>query len=492
MSFEEELLLLIKSGYPLIWAETYDENYVRSVLSDISKSGGYRFYEWSLTKGLCSAETGECLYDSKEPLKMVKNLNDLADNVKSKSFYALYDLDKYLDNPVVLRYFKEFLEKIKGSERTALLVSSSYKEIKDIYSYTARICGGYPDEKEILSLLNSHLSSFKRENRNIKVSVTPQEAKKIVRLFLGLTADQIRRIINKCLLDDFSFDAKDMEKIEKAKKEIFDKEGLLEYFPTVSISQVGGFENFKKWLSLRKKFFYSKDPSLPAPKGVLIMGAPGSGKSLSAKAAASELDIPLYRLDITRLYSKYIGETEENLRKAFDILSKLSPVCVWIDELEKIFSSSSGEIDGGVSKRVLGSFLTWLQEKRDEIFIVATSNDISSVPYEFLRKGRFDEIFFSPLPDINTREKIFEIHLKKRNISMPSELIKKLAEITEGFSGGEIEQAVISALYAKNETKPFYDFLKEEINKTQPLSVLRPQESKAVLAWAQERKIPYV
>lgn len=222
------------------------------------------------------------------------------------------------------------------------------------------------------------------------------------------------------------------------------------------------------------------------------MGAPGSGKSLSAKAAASELDIPLYRLDITRLYSKYIGETEENLRKAFDILSKLSPVCVWIDELEKIFSSSSGEIDGGVSKRVLGSFLTWLQEKRDEIFIVATSNDISSVPYEFLRKGRFDEIFFSPLPDINTREKIFEIHLKKRNISIPSELIKKLAEITEGFSGGEIEQAVISALYAKNETKPFYDFLKEEINKTQPLSVLRPQESKAVLAWAQERKIPYV
>lgn len=178
MGFEEDLLLLIKSGYPLVWVETYDENYVRSVLSDIAKKDGYKFYEWSLTKGLCSAQTGEGLYDSKEPLKLVKNLNDLAENVSGKAFYALYDLDKYLDNPVVLRYFKDFLEKLKASEKTALVISPVYKEIKDLYSYTARLCGGYPDEKEIFSLINSHLKAFKKENFKLSISIKPEEVKK--------------------------------------------------------------------------------------------------------------------------------------------------------------------------------------------------------------------------------------------------------------------------------------------------------------------------
>ncbi len=492
MGFEEDLLSLIKSGYPLIWTETYDEAYVRSVLLDISRNGGYRFYEWSLTKGLCSAHTGECLYDSKEPLKMAKNLNDLADNVNSRAFYALYDADKYLDNPVVLRYFKEFLEKIKGSERTAVIISPSYKEIKDLYSYTARLCGGYPDEKEIFALINSHLESFRKQNPRLSVSLKPDEARKIIRLFSGLTSEQIRRIINRCLLDDLSFDSSDISRIEKAKKEIFDREGLLEYFPSSQNGELGGFENFKKWLSLRRKFFAGRDPSLPAPKGVMIMGAPGSGKSLSAKVAAGELGLPLYRLDIARLYSKYIGETEENLRKVFDILSKLSPVCVWIDELEKIFSSSSGEIDGGVSSRVLGAFLTWMQEKKDEIFVVATSNDISKVPYEFLRKGRFDEIFFSPLPSGEIREKIFAIHCSKRKIALAPDVIKKLAQLTEGFSGGEIEQVIISALYSKDESRPFEFFIQEEIKKTRPLSAIRPQETAALKNWAQERQIPNV
>lgn len=492
MGFEEELLLLIRSRYPLVWIETYDEEYVRSALSEIASAGDFKFYDWSVTKGLCFAPTGECLYDSKDPLKMVKNLHDLIENVKGKAFYALYDMDKYLDNPTILRYFKEALEKIKGTEKTVILISASYREIKDLYSCTARLAGGYPDEKEILSLLNSQLNSFKRENPSLKVSVDGAELRKIINLFKGLTAQQISNVINLCLLDDLSFNSGDIEKIEKARKEIFDREGLLEYYPSVSMSEIGGFDNLKKWLNTRKKFFLGSDSSLPSPKGVLIMGAPGSGKSLAAKAAAGVFGVPLYRLDITRLYSKYIGETEENLRRSFEVLRKLAPVCVWIDELEKIFSSSGGDIDGGVSQRILGSFLTWLQERKDEIFIVATSNDISAVPYEFLRKGRFDEIFFSPLPDANTRKKILSIHLAKRKIELSDEKISALAGLTEGFSGSELEQAVISALYSTGPGNSFEKQLAEEIKNSSPLSRIEPEESIAVASWARERKIPYV
>jgi len=327
----------------------------------------------------------------------------------------------------------------------------------------------------------------------LQVDLRDSDVKRITTLLKGLTSQQIKNVINKCVIQDMNFDFSDISKIELYKKEIFDRDGVLEYYTSESVSNVGGFENLKKWVSLRKKFFLRKDLAMPAPKGLMIVGVSGCGKSLAAKAIGGELGIPLYRLDVTKLYSKYIGETEENVRKAFEVLKKLSPVCVWIDEIEKIFSSSSGEIDGGVSKRILGSFLIWMQERKEDSFIVATSNDINSMPTEFLRKGRFDEIFFVDLPTAAERETIFKIHLAKRKIGLSAEEVKKLAAATPGFNGSEIEQAVISAMYSAEDARNISAAeVGRQLGITTPLSKMRSEEINSLRSWAKEKNVLYV
>jgi SpoVK/Ycf46/Vps4 family AAA+-type ATPase len=221
------------------------------------------------------------------------------------------------------------------------------------------------------------------------------------------------------------------------------------------------------------------------------MGVQGCGKSLAVKVIARELTLPLYRLDLGRLYSKYIGETEQNLRKALMIVEKLCPLCLWIDEIEKGFAASGGDIDGGVSQRILGTFLTWMQERKTSCFIAATANDIYRLPPEFLRKGRFDEIFFVDLPDIESREIIFKINLQKRGFKPEDFDLKKMAEVTIGFSGAEIEQAIISALYRATSEKENIStkHIVEQIRSTKSLSVLKSEEITALRAWAKERTI---
>jgi hypothetical protein len=489
-----EIALLVKSKYPVIFLETVDEGYVLQQLAQISQELKLSYFEWSVTDGLRRNHKEGSYYQSNEPAFMLKTLlyilGPLASNGES-GLFVLKDLERYLDDVGVLRLFKDMVNQIRNTSNTAVIVASSYKLPQDLLPYTAHIIGGFPAEKEIIGVINETLSELFRSNPKIKVLLTIEEMKKIVQMLNGLSVQQIRNVISECVFDDNRFDSADLARIEQCKKKIFDKEGVLEFCLSESSGNIADFDNLKRWLSERKSSFTQARSSLPPPKGVLMMGVQGCGKSLAVKVIARELNLPLYRLDLTKLYSKYIGETEENLRRALKIVEKLSPMCLWIDEIEKCFAASDGQIDGGVSQRILGTFLTWMQERQGGCFVSATANNIYMLPPEFLRKGRFDEIFFVDLPNEELRRDIFKIHLLKRGLNPEKFDCQLLAQESVDFNGAEIEQAVISALYrATSEKEPITaEHIVEQLHSTKPLAVVKQEDVAALRDWAKDRTI---
>lgn len=497
MRVNEELNLLIKSKYPVVYFETIDELYSIRQLKSIAEQLNFIFYQWSVTDGLRRGDNNCSYYQTKEPIKMLRTIQDILrpkeDGELKPGLFVLKDFEKYLGDVLALRLFKDIVNHIKGTKNTFVIVSAEYKLPKDIEADSAHLIGGYPVEDEIKIVIKETAEELKRTNKKVSLSLNDEELSKITNTLKGLSIQQIRNVINQCLLKDNTLDIKDLSEIETYKKRIFDQEGLLEFYLTEDKNNIAGFDNLKRWLVERKgSFSPDKTISLPIPKGLLLMGVQGCGKSLAVKVIARELNLALYRLDLARLYSKYIGETEQNLRKALMVVEKLCPVCLWIDEIEKGFAASGGDIDGGVSQRILGTFLTWMQERKASCFIAATANDIYRLPPEFLRKGRFDEIFFVDLPNEESRKQLLMIHLKKRELKPEDFDLKEIIEITEGFSGAEIEQAIIAALYRASTEKEVIStkHIIEQVNSTKPLSVLKKEEIFALRAWAKERTIP--
>jgi SpoVK/Ycf46/Vps4 family AAA+-type ATPase len=427
-------------------------------------------------------------------LRMVLEIIKLADtSAPNAGLFVFKDFDRYLDDAVVLRLFKDLINKIRNTRNTLVILAPAYKLPPDIEPYAAHIMGGFPDRQEICNVIDETIEEFRRSNKPVISTLNDKEMEEVVRTLKGLSIQQIRNILNKCILDDNRLSVDDLVRIESSKKEIFDREGVLEFCISESRSSIADFDNLKRWLSERKTSFRSDNPfSLPPPKGVLLMGVQGCGKSLAIKMIARELSLTLYRLDLTKLYSKYIGETEQNLRKALKTVEQLSPLCLWIDEIEKCFAASSGEIDGGVSQRIMGTFLTWMQERKPDCFLAATANNIYMLPPEFLRKGRFDEIFFVDLPNVELRENIFRIHLAKRRLDPAKFDCKSLAGKSADFNGAEIEQAVISALYRATSRKEQIStgHIIEQLESTKPLAVVKKEEVEALREWARYRTVP--
>ncbi|MFA5271565.1 MAG: AAA family ATPase [Candidatus Omnitrophota bacterium] len=494
MLINDEVSLLIKSKYPVVYFEAMDENFALRQLRATAEQLELIFYQWSLTDGLKRGDKESSYYQTKEPVKMIRTVVEFVKTAETgPGLFVLKDFEKYLEDPLVLRLFKDAINYARNTKNTFVLLSAEYKVPKDIEPDLAHIFGGYPAEEEIKSAINETIEELKRTNKKMQVSLDIDGFSKIVNILKGLTIQQIRNILNQCALDDNCININDIEVIENCKKKIFDQEGLLEFYLTESKDNIANFDNLKRWLQERKfSFEKEKTSALPPPKGVLLMGVQGCGKSMAVKVIAREIGLPLYRIDIGKLYSKYIGETEQNLRKALAIVDKLSPICLWLDEIEKGFAASSGDIDGGVSQRILGTFLTWMQERKSYCFIAATANDIYRLPPEFLRKGRFDEMFFVDLPDVELRKSVFSIHICKRGLNPSDFSLESLAEVSEGFSGAEIEQAIISALYrATSEKKNMVtEHIIEQIKSTKPLSVVKSEEIEALREWAKERTIP--
>jgi hypothetical protein len=493
----EELNLLIKSKYPLVCFETVDEIYTIKQLRAIAKQLGLDFYQWSLTDGLRRGDNDDPYYRTKEPVKMLRMVEYLVkpkENEESKpGLFVLKDFEKYLEDDLVLRLFKDIINRIKGTRDTIVVVAAEYKLPKDIEPDSAHLIGGYPIEDEIKAVIKETTEELRRTNEKVVLSLSDEELNEITNALKGLSIQQIRNVISECLLANNILDINALSVIETYKEKVFDQEGLWEFCLTEDKSNIAGFDNLRRWLVERKDSFSpQRDTFLPVPKGLLLMGVQGCGKSLAIKVIARELNLPLYRLDLARLYSKYIGETERNLRTALMIAEKLCPVCLWIDEIEKGFAASDSDIDGGVSQRILGTFLTWMQERKADCFIAATANDIYRLPPEFLRKGRFDEIFFVDLPNAESRERLLKIHLEKRGLKPEDFDLKQIGDVAVGFSGAEVEQAIIAALYrASTEKEPISTkHIIEQIESTKPLSVLKKEEISALRAWAKERTIP--
>ncbi len=492
MLANEELVLLIKSKYPVIFVESIDEEYVLNQLRLLTNQLGLIFYQWSVTGGLQRGLNENPYYQTGDPEKMIKTVLSLIKSDRSEpGLFVLKDFDKHLENSILLRLFKDLVNLIRNTKNTIVLLGPEYKLPRDIEPDAGHIIGGHPDEQEIASVLKGMFHELIRDEKG-KVSLTADEAKKIAKSLKGLSIQQIRNVIHQCFIDDRLIDIKDLSTVESYKKKLFDQEGLLEFCITEDKENIANFDNLKSWLNERKDSFIGSTPFLPPPRGLLLMGVQGCGKSLSIKAIAKELGLPLYRLDIGRLYGQYIGQTEQNLRRALATVDKLSPLCLWIDEIEKGFAASAGESDGGVSQRVLGTFLTWMQERKSRCFLAATANDVYRLPPEFLRKGRFDEIFFVDLPDQKIRTSLFRIHLRKRDLDPEKLDCKAFAEKAVNFSGAEIEQAIISALYrASSKKEPVSTpLILEQIGLTKPLALLKEEEISSLRQWAKERTIP--
>ena len=492
MLANDELALLIKSKYPVIFVESIDEEYVVNQLRLITSQLGLIFYQWSVTGGLQRGLNENPYYQTGDPEKMIKTVLSLIKSDRSEpGLFVLKDFDKHLENSIILRLFKDLVNLVRNSKNTIILLGPEYKLPKDIEPDAAHIVGGYPDEQEIASVLKGMFHELIQDEKG-KVSLTVDETQKITKSLKGLSVQQIRNVIHQCFIDDRLIDIRDLSTVESYKKKLFDQGGLLEFCITEDKENIANFDNLKRWLNERKESFVGTTSSLPPPRGVLLMGVQGCGKSLSIKAIAKELGLPLYRLDIGRLYGQYIGQTEQNLRKALATVDKLSPLCLWIDEIEKGFAASAGESDGGVSQRVLGTFLTWMQERKSTCFLAATANDVYRLPPEFLRKGRFDEIFFVDLPNREIRMFLFRIHLRKRDLNPEKFDCKAFAEKAVNFSGAEIEQAIISALYRASSKKESVStpLILEQIGFTKPLALLKEEEISSLREWAKERTIP--
>ena len=493
MLLNEELGLLIKSKYPLIYLESIDEEYCIRQLRQIASQQNLVFYAWSATTGLQRDGGSGTFYQTREPVGMLRLLPDVIRPNDEPALLVLKDMHKYLDDSFVLRLTRDLLNQIRNTKTTMVILAAEFKLPKDIENDTAHIIGGYPDEKEIASILQETTTELLKHNKQIKISLDPTEKDKMVRSLKGLSIQQIRNIISQCIIDNNTLSISDLSVIEGAKKKIYDQEGFFEFCVSEQEDHIAGFDNLKRWVQERRDSFNNGGPAnLPPPKGVLLMGVQGCGKSLAIKVIAREFSLPLYRLDLGRLYSKYIGETEQNLQKALLTTAKLSPLCLWLDEIEKLFAASAGDVDGGVSQRVLATFLTWMQERQSNCFIAATANNIYRLPPEFLRKGRFDEIFFVDLPDAANRLVLFNIHLKKRGLDPARFDINKLAAAATDFNGAEIEQAIIAALYRasmeKQETSTQH--ILEQIQTTKPLSVLKAEDITALREWAKDRTVP--
>lgn len=363
-------------------------------------------------------------------------------------------------------------------------------------------CGGWspitrpplPDTELIREIYYEEVYKWLNEDRGRKFMKPGDMEDKLIRHLSGLNEEDVRRLIAASIRDDGRITLNDLKRILNFKRETSSRGGLIEFgIETLGFDNVGGLHHLKSWLELRRAAFTGEHIPFPVdtPKGILLLGVQGSGKSLAAKAVAGSWHVPLMRLDFGNLYSKWLGESEHNLKEALRQAEAMAPCVLWIDEIEKGIAHNDSDTDGGVGQRILGSLLTWMSERRSKVFLVATANDVSRLPPELLRKGRFDEIFFVDLPGRTVRRDIFAIHLGKRRLDPRFFDLQQLAQASDGFSGSEIEQVVIDGMYRAlgQRQTPRTEHMLQELSQTKPLSVLMAEKLDQLRAWAQGRTV---
>lgn len=483
-----DLHLVLEAKVKLIALESWDEVRVLETLTQLAIQRALPMYVWSISQGLNSLDFFELeKTETTDPALALRQV--LA--AKGQGLYVFCDLHPFLaDNPLVVRLLKEVAMATEQDKPTIILVSHQLDLPVEVQRLSARLSLALPSEEELHGIVREEALRWSRLNQGTRVKTDQHTLSQVVSNLQGMNHADARMLARRLICDDGAITQEDVPELNKAKFALLNLDGVLTYEADVArFAEVGGLANLKRWLGQRRTAFL-RNSGTDLPKGVLLVGVQGSGKSLAAKAVAGLWGLPLLRLDFGSLYNKFFGETERNLREALRMAEQMSPCVLWMDEIEK--GVASGELDGGVSQRVLGTLLTWLAERKQPVFTVATANAIHRLPPELVRKGRFDELFFVDLPTLATRKEIFAIHLTKRELAVSSFRLEELAQQSEGFSGAEIEQVIVAAFYTCNARGIALSqaALIEEIQKTVPLSVTLAESLTALREWAQDRTVP--
>lgn len=512
MQFDEkivrELANLLKARFPYIYISTWEEERALELIRYTATEERFvrtkrEVFVWSQTAGIVD-EKGKSIGDTQNPQRAIEYIRRCGVHsvFVMKDFHVYFGVNNRPPEYGIIRSLRDAIIDIRDGEAkknvifvspTLLIPSDMQKEIS-IFDFPL------PGETEIRDKLEEMIE----QNAGMTVLLEEQGKRQLVKAALGLTLQEAENAFARAIVDKGRLDEDSLQIIFEEKNQVIKKTGILEFVKSdMNIKDVGGLENMKRWLEKRNNSWLdmAKEYNLPAPKGMLITGVPGCGKSLTAKAASAMWKLPLLKLDMGRIFSGIVGSSEENMRRAIATAEAVSPSVLWVDEIEKGLGGLSGGSggDSGTTTRVFGTFLTWMQEKKAPVFVLATANNIQGLPPELLRKGRFDEIFFVDLPTERERKEIFRVHLEKRltsdylrkRLTIDNALLEHLAEISEGFVGAEIEQAVITALYEAffNQRPLELTDLEYAIQNTVPLSVTQKEQIVALRNWANVRAV---
>ena len=483
-----EIQRLVDAGTPIIAVDTVDIARSEEIFAAIARKSDRPTWRYSLASGLARAGMPpSTLGPGRAPHEVLAHIL----SIKIPALWWLLDVAPQVTDPMVKSQLREIALRHREVPHTLVLVGPGAKVPPGLRTVAAQVELALPGQAELIELIAEESSAWSRESgRPVRRDENAVGA--LQRQLGGLTHGDARRLVRVAIRDDGILDDRDLPEVIAAKHRLLDSDGALSLeLDVAGLDQVAGLERLKRWLAERGPSFTAARalPGLDPPKGMLLLGVQGAGKSLAARAVAGAWRVPLLRLDFAALYDKYIGETERKLREALRTAAIMEPCVLWVDEIEK--GIASGGEESGPGKRVLGTLLTWMAERRERVFLVATANDIQALPPELMRKGRFDEIFFVDLPGKAAREAIVRIHARKRGLDPATIDAVAVADASAGFSGAEIEQALISALYSAHARgEPLATrHLVEAIASTRPLSVVMAERVNALRVWAAERTV---
>jgi len=486
MKFNDELALFLKARYPIIYINTIEEDRVEYVIRKNVKTNLNRsIYSWDFVDGYTNNPNNEG-FAKRNPLQALELVERL--NAETPAVFLLKDFNRFLTDLSISRKLRNISRILKLQPKTLIIIGSDLTIPKELQDLVTVLQFQLPLEDEISQELNRLVNS-------LNIQVDSQLFENLTRACQGLSLERIRRVLSKIIATYKTIDNNSIAVLLSEKKQIISQTEVLEYTSVnETVTNLGGLDNLKDWLKKRKTAFgiQASNYGLPTPRGLLLIGIQGTGKSLTAKAIANEWQLPLLKLDVGKLFGGIVGESESRLRQMINVAETISPCILWIDEIDKAFTNTESRGDSGTSNRVLGTFISWLSEKTKPVFVISTANNIDLLPLEIIRKGRFDEIFFLDLPQKEEREEIFKIHLKEfRPNSWESFDYSKLAQLSESFSGAEIRQSIIEGMYhAFYEKREFTtDDICMALNELIPLADLESNQMLKLQNWASSGRI---
>jgi AAA+ superfamily predicted ATPase len=479
MGFEQELALHLRARSPLVVVITPEEERALAAVKSVCSTCGYDCLSWDCADGFQTL-LGNLSPKAADPKTALEQI----DKAEGQAVFVLKDFHRWWTNDVINRQLRSVAQRLKYTKKTLVVTTPAATLPPELRDEAVLLDLPSPEIAQLGTVLDRLV-----QNPGVKVTLTGLGREKLLQAALGMTEAQAQRVFAKAIVRDGSLDDRDIAIVTEEKRQIIRESGALEFYAvTETLADVGGLGVLKKWLSLRERAFSqeAREYGLPAPKGVALIGIPGTGKSLTAKMVAGLWRLPLLRLDIGALFGSLVGESEERARQALQLAETVAPCVLWIDEIEK--GLAHGGLDGGTATRVFGTILTWMQEKTTPCFVVATANDVAALPPELLRKGRFDEIFFLDLPTAEERREILTVHLAKRQRIPADYDVEGLARRSEGYVGAEIEQAIVDAMYvAFNEHREFAtQDVAAAFGRQVPLSVSQREVIGALREWLRE------